>query len=402
MAFEFISAALNTRRDQDLFRQTNVVESSTGAMINVDGQHYLNFSSNDYLGQRQHMSVMQAWVEGIAEFGVGSGASPLVTGHSRAHQALQDYIAEHLGREKVMLFSSGFAANQAVCQSFSDGSKASKQSLSVFADKLMHASFIDAGMHSDLSFSRFSHNDLEHLSAKLQNRPDKDLGNCLIATEGVFSMDGDSAPVVEISEMAQQSRAWLMVDDAHGMGVLGKHGLGSAEANNLSQQQAPILMGTFGKAIGTAGAFLAGSSDLIDYITNFGKHYIYSTALPPALMHATLASFHSLRDGQQKGKLQENIRLFKRLFSESSCGQYAADLLKSDSAIQPLIIGKPKRCLAISNRLKQLGIWVSAIRYPTVPKGKDRLRITLSASHTSQDIYALIDALELALGGEAP
>lgn len=399
MAFEFIRAALDTRRNQDLFRQTSVVESSTGAIIDVDGQHYLNFSSNDYLGQRQHMSVMQAWVEGIAEYGVGSGASPLVTGHSRAHQALQDYLAEHLGREKVMLFSSGFAANQAICQALAGGSKASKQELSIIADKLMHASFIDAAMHSDVNFFRFSHNDLEHLSSKLEpsvkNKPE----NCLIATEGVFSMDGDCASVVEISEMAEQSQAWLLVDDAHGIGVLGKHGLGSAEAYNLSQQQVPILMGTFGKAIGTAGAFVAGSSDLIDYMTNFAKHYIYSTALPPALMHATLASFHSLSDGQQQGKLLENIQLFKGLYSQSSCNQYSVDLLPSDTAIQPLIIGDPKRCLALSHKLKQLGIWVSAIRYPTVPKGQDRLRITLSASHTSRDIYALVDALELALGG---
>jgi len=399
MAFEFISAALDLRRKQDLFRQTSVVESSTGAIIDVDDQHYLNFSSNDYLGQRQHLTVMQAWVEGIAEFGVGSGASPLVTGHSRAHQALQDYLAEHLDRDKVMLFSSGFAANQAICQALSGGSKATKQNLDIFADKLMHASFIDAAMQCDTNFSRFSHNDLGHLSSKLSHQAEKHSDNRLIATEGVFSMDGDCAPVVEISHMAEQFQSWLLVDDAHGIGVLGKHGLGSAEAYNLSQQQVPILMGTFGKAIGTAGAFVAGSSDFIDYMTNFAKHYIYSTALPPALMHATLASFHSLRDGQQQGKLLENIQLFRRLFRESSCNQYSVDLLQSDTAIQPLIVGEPKRCLVISNRLKQLGIWVSAIRYPTVPKGKDRLRITLSASHTSRDIYALVDALELVLSG---
>ena len=395
MAFEFISAALDSRRQQNLLRQTSVIESSSGAMIEVDGQHYLNFSSNDYLGQRQQLPVMQAWVEGIAKYGVGSGASPLVTGHTRADQALQDYLAEQLNREKVMLFSSGFAANQAICQSLSGGRKSNNSQLSVIADKLMHASFIDAAMHSEVKFSRFSHNDMAHLSSRLADANE----NCLIATEGVFSMDGDSAPLVEISNMAAQSQAWLMVDDAHGMGVLGKHGLGSAEALNLSQQQAPVLMGTFGKAIGTAGAFVAGSADLIDYMTNFAKHFIYSTALPPALSHATLASFQSLRDGQQQQKLRENIALFKSLFVQSKCNEYEVCLLASESAIQPLIVGEPASCLAMSNRLKQLGIWISAIRYPTVPKGLDRLRITLSASHTRSDIHALIDALEIAIGG---
>ncbi len=390
MTFEFVSAALDSRRQQNLFRQTRVVESSTGALVEVDGQHYLNFSSNDYLGQRQHMSVMQAWVEGIGQYGVGSGASPLVTGHTRAHQALQDYLAEHLEREKVMLFSSGFAANQAICQAFSKTNK-----VNILADKLMHASFIDAAMSSGLPFSRFLHNDVASLSARLS----KVTGDCLIATEGVFSMDGDSAPLTTFSDLAKQSESWLMVDDAHGMGVLGKNGLGSAEALNLSQHDAPILMGTFGKAIGTAGAFIAGSADLIDYLTNFAKHYIYSTALPPAMSHATLASFQSLRDGHQQGKLLENITLFKQLFSSSRCNQYPVELLVSDTAIQPLLVNDPKTCLAMSEKLKQLGIWISAIRYPTVPKGQDRLRITLSASHKPEDIEALVDALDLAVAG---
>ncbi|WJG08056.1 8-amino-7-oxononanoate synthase [Aliiglaciecola sp. LCG003] len=382
MAFEFIKQQLDQRRQAGLFRTRRVLSACDGAMIEVDGQHYLNFSSNDYLGQRQNIKILQSWVEGLSLFGAGSGASPLVTGHTQAHQDLEDYLAENLQREKVLLFNSGFAANQAICQALAH------ESMTILSDKLMHASFIEGAMHSKAKFKRFKHNDIEHAKALLAERE----GDTLLATEGIFSMDGDAGELISLASLASDSDAWLLVDDAHGFGVTGQYGLGSIEALGLSQQQVPILMATFGKAVGTGGAFVAGSADLIDYLINFAKHYIYSTAMPPAMARATLTSLQTLRDGQQQAKLQTHIKDFKRL-----CLQANISLLSSDSAIQPILIGDPQHCLSISEQLKNLGIWVTAIRFPTVPKGQDRLRITLSTDHTPQDIAALVDALQIVL-----
>ncbi|MFQ3198626.1 MAG: 8-amino-7-oxononanoate synthase, partial [Paraglaciecola sp.] len=303
MAFDFIAQALAERRSQGLYRQTSCIEESSATMLLVDGKHYINFSSNDYLGMRQSTAVMQGWVDGISQFGGGSGASPLVTGHTCAHQALQDYLAEGLGREKVLLFSSGFAANQGICQALMQAGS------HIVADKLMHASLLDGALASPGQLSRFRHNDIGHLTGQLgqirhqesqQQAPQRDI---LLATEGVFSMDGDQGPLAELVAVAEQHQGWLMVDDAHGLGVLGNNGLGSVQAQNLSQQQVPVVMGTFGKAIGTAGAFVAGSADLIDYLTNFSRHYIYSTAMPPAQAVATLASFTDIKQGVKRDAL---------------------------------------------------------------------------------------------------
>ncbi|GAA0853312.1 8-amino-7-oxononanoate synthase [Aliiglaciecola litoralis] len=382
MAFEFIPRSLEQRRQQHLLRNPVMVDSSVGAIITVQNRHYLNFSSNDYLGQRQSQQVMQAWVEGIAEYGVGSGSSPLVTGHTKSHQQLEDYLADQLNRDRALLFSSGFAANQAITQALLH------KDADVISDKLMHASFIDGAMHSDARFRRFRHNDLDHLDGLLGAKQH----DTLVATEGVFSMDGDDGELAKISQRCVEHDAWLMVDDAHGIGVRGKTGLGSIQDSGLSQHQVPIVMGTFGKAIGTAGAFIAGSDDLISYLINFAKHYIYSTAMPPALAHATLVSFQQIADAQQQQKLMSHIARFQRL-----CNQAKIPVMASNSAIQPVIIGDPQRCTQVSEKLKQLGIWVSPIRYPTVSKHTDRLRITLSASHHDADIDALVDGLALAL-----
>ncbi|GAC12960.1 8-amino-7-oxononanoate synthase [Aliiglaciecola lipolytica] len=392
MAFAYLQEALKRRKQDGLLRQRQVVDSSAGAMITVDGQHYLNFSGNDYLGQRQNLAVMQAWVEGISEYGVGSGASPLVTGHTRAHQQLEEYIASGLKRESALLFNSGFAANQAICQALAT------KHLSIVSDKLMHASFVEAAMHCDAVYKRFRHNDMAHLTNLLadkkdpRDQPTEINQDLLIATEGIFSMDGDAGELTQLKLIAQQHDAWLMVDDAHGMGVLGKQGLGSIEALNLSQDNVPVVMGTFGKGIGTAGAFVAGSQILIDYMLNFAKHYVYSTAMPPAMAMATFASFQSLADGQMQAQLTQRISQFRHL-----CSQVGLPIAESTSAIQPIVIGDPDICTKISTELKRLGLWVAAIRSPTVPKGTDRLRITLAANHTQTDIEALVDALLIVL-----
>ena len=386
MAFDFIPRALTERREQSLFRQRQPIEVSTGTLIKVGGQHYINFASNDYLGMRQSMAVMQAWVDGISEFGGGSGASPLVTGYTNAHQALETYLAEALGREQVLLFNSGFAANQAICQALFKDSNVPVGS--IVADKLIHASLIDGALASQASLLRFRHNDLSHLQQQL----DKTSGDTLVVTEGIFSMDGDQSPLHPMLPIVEAHQAWLMLDDAHGFGVLGNTGMGCAEEFVLSQQQLPVLMATFGKAIGTAGAFVAGSREFIDYLSNFARHYIYSTAMPPAQAVATLASLKAIRPGVQRAQLQENIQQFKGLARAAGI-----TLMLSDSPIQGVIVGDPQTALGASERLKSLGIWVAAIRYPTVPKGTDRLRLTITASHQNEDIIALVDALQLTL-----
>ena len=382
MAFDFINAELQKKQDAGYLRRRHCVEYEKDGIICVAGEHYLNFASNDYLGMRQHPGVLQSWVEGLAQFGGGSGASPLVTGYTQAHAALEGYLEEHLQREAVLLFNSGFAANQAICQAlFHNGGNA-------LADKYMHASFIDGVLASKAEFKRFRHNDLAHCEALLSGLS----GDTLIASESIFSMDGDSAPVEGLVSQSRDSGAWLMLDDAHGFGVLGENGFGVAEHYQLTQQNLPVLMGTFGKAVGTAGAFVAGSQAFIDYLVNHARHYIYSTALPASQAIATLYSLTAISTGDERKMLHENIATFRSLALAQGL-----QLTESVSAIQPVMCGDPHKALALSEALKQRGVWVPAIRYPTVPKGADRLRITITAQHSARDISVLVDALMLAM-----
>ena len=424
MAFHWLDDSLSARAEQGLLRQRHCQQYEKDSIICINGEHYLNFSSNDYLGMRQHEGVLQSWVEGLAQFGGGSGASPLVTGHTQAHLALEAYIADGLNREAALLFNSGFAANQALCMALFPHMSHPNKSASaghIIADKLMHASFLEGAqcVSDSAKLRRFKHNDLSHLESLLssvcQSQVPDAVGNSganqqdtLIASEGVFSMDGDVAPCEDIAELAAKYNAWFMLDDAHGMGVLGENGFGTAEALNLSQQQVSIVMGTFGKAVGTAGAFIAGSQTLIDYLVNFSKHYVYSTAIPPAQAVATLYSLtHIASDTARRETLHNNIAYFRDSFqkrfgqtlntSEKGDASIEITLGQSQSAIQPIIVGSPERAVALSEGLKQRGIWATAIRQPTVPKNQDRLRITLTSNHTSQDIDVLLDALELSL-----
>lgn len=391
MAFDFITAALNQRRSDGLLRSRQVVDSASGPIIEVAGQHYLNFSSNDYLAMRRSAVVAQAWVDGISEFGGGSGASPLVTGYTNAHQALEEHLASSLQRDKVLLFNSGFAANQAVCQALFAHNTQRHRDV-ILADKLMHASFIEGAQASNAKLTRFRHNDLNHLQALLASQSSENKTDVLVATEGVFSMDGDQAPLAAITDICTNANAWLMVDDAHGFGALGDNGLGVVDTQNLSQSDAPILMATFGKAVGTAGAFVAGSEDFIDYLINFARHYIYSTAMPAAQAYATLVSLQSKESATRRQVLRQRIEQFKTLTQAAGIG-----VMPSDTAIQPIVVGEAEQTVKISEKLKSLGLWVTAIRYPTVPKNSDRLRITLSAGHDEKDIQALVDALQMIL-----
>ncbi|WP_100655612.1 8-amino-7-oxononanoate synthase [Alteromonas flava] len=384
MPFEFMLSEVERRERETLRRQHYIVEQEHQALINVDGAAYINFASNDYLGLRQDPRVLQAWVEGLELYGGGSGASPLVTGYSRAHQALSEALAAATGRAATLLFTSGYTANQALCQAlFKD-----KDGGVLLADKLSHASLIEAGRCINGEFKRFRHNDMAHLQNLLEiNAQELSRTHTLIASEGVFSMDGDSADVDGLKAMAKQHNAWLMLDDAHGFGVMGERGEGVAAAAT-TPEDCQIIMATLGKALGTGGAFVAGSQTLIDYLTNFSRHYIYSTAMPPAQAHASLKALELMQAGAQRETLQQHISYFRGKLEAAGF-----TLSDSQSAIQPIILGSPEQTMTAAAKLKALGIWVGAMRYPTVPKGTDRLRITLNSLHQMRDIDALIDAL---------
>lgn len=386
MAFQQrLEQRLEQQKQQGLFRQREPVLQNHECVLSTRNGHYLDFSSNDYLGLRSHPEVLQAYVEGLALYGSGSGASPVVTGYMRPHEELEQQISRSLHRQSALLFSSGFAANQALCRAlFAEGG-------TLLCDKLMHASFIDGAMASKAIFKRFQHNDLGHL-CRLLDKVDISLP-LLIATEGVFSMDGDSPDVALLSALAQEHGAWLMLDEAHSLGVLDeKGGLGSVGQCKLSEQQVPVIMGTFGKALGSSGAFIAGSQVLIDFLVNFARDYVYSTAMPPAQAHAVLTAWQLMQKQTVRAPLYANIAYFKQCALQAN-----VRLQPSNSAIHWIKTGDPHSTMQAAQQLKKLGVWVGAIRTPTVPKGTDRLRITIRADHSKQDIAALVDALSLVL-----
>lgn len=389
MPFDFVEHALKLRRDQGLYREQPVIDRYDQQYVIVSGKRFVNFSGNDYLGLAQPPSG------GNDNVTSGSSGSSVMTGHSRLHQRLCDQLAEQLSREAVMLFSSGFAANMGLCQALADEGKTR-----FLCDRLVHASMIDGMVASQAKFRRFAHNDVVQLAkhldrhtAKTRAKNHETSAACLVLTESIFSMDGDSAPLKHYASMVSQHGAALYVDDAHGFGVMGEHGLGCVEHCELSQDQLPILMGTFGKAIGSAGAFVAGSTQLIDYLRNFGRHYVYSTALSPMQVSYTLSNLQRCQSqAWRRQKLSENIAQFKMQMADQGMA-----LLPSNSPIQPVMIGDTYRATAIAERLRRQGFWVTAIRYPTVPKNTDRLRITLTSMHDASNINQLVTAISTAV-----
>ena len=379
-----LQSALNERREQNLYRTRKVIASAQGAEVIVDGKRYLNFCSNDYLGLANHPDIISAFKNAADEFGVGSGASHLVCGHSALHHRLEEQLAEFTGRPRALLFSTGYMANLGVINALlSSGDH-------IFEDKLNHASLLDGGLLSGARFQRFLHNDIANLDSRLARaQEDKNEGRKLIAVDGVFSMDGDCAPLTELAQLAQKHNAWLMIDDAHGIGVLGKNGGGCAEHFQLDINQLPILMGTLGKAFGTFGAFVAGSETLIETLIQFSRTYIYTTALPPAVAAATSKSLEIIqRETWRREHLQNLIVQFRR-----GAEQIGLQLFSSGTAIQPLLIGAANDALRWSDALAARGFWISAIRPPTVPANSSRLRITLSAAHSEKQIEQLLTAL---------
>ncbi len=374
-----LQARLAARRAEHLYRQRPLLASPQGPEVVVDGQRLLNFCSNDYLGLANHPEVIRAMQDGVAKWGVGGGASHLVIGHSGPHHALEEALAEFTGRPRALLFSTGYMANLAAVTALVG------QGDTVLEDRLNHASLLDAGLLSGARFSRYLHNDAESLGKRL----DKAEGSTLVVTDGVFSMDGDLAELPALCAQARRHGAWMMVDDAHGFGALGASGGGVVEHFGLELDDVPVLVGTLGKAFGTAGAFVAGSDELIETLIQFARPYIYTTSQPPAVACATLKSMELLRsEGWRREHLQ---RLVARL--REGAAQIGLALMDSPTPIQPVLIGDSARALRLSALLRERGILVGAIRPPTVPAGSARLRITLSAAHSEAQLERLLQAL---------
>ncbi|MNO91296.1 8-amino-7-oxononanoate synthase [compost metagenome] len=345
----------------------------------VDGQKLLAFCSNDYLGLANHPEVIAAWQAGAERWGVGGGASHLVIGHSTPHHQVEEAIAELTGRPRALLFSTGYMANLGAITALVG------QGDTVLQDRLNHASLLDGGLLSGARFSRYLHND----PASLASRLDKAVGNTLVVTDGVFSMDGDVADLPALAEVARARGAWLMVDDAHGLGTLGAQGGGVVEHFGLGVEDVPVLIGTLGKACGTAGAFVAGSEELIEALVQFARPYIYTTSQPPALACATLKSLELLRrETWRREHLAALIRQFRQ-----GAQQIGLELMDSPTPIQPIMIGDSAQALRLSQMLRERGLLVTAIRPPTVPAGSARLRVTLSAAHSEAQVQLLLNAL---------
>lgn len=371
---------LQQRQAQSLYRSRQVVDGPQGPVIEIKGKSYLNFCSNDYLGLANHHQVIAAFQKGAQEFGVGSGASHLINGHSRAHHALEEELAEFLGRPRALLFSTGYMANLGVVSALVGKGDA------VFEDRLNHASLIEAGLLSGARMQRYLHGDVSSLQNHLAKSEHR---RKLVLSDGVFSMDGDLAPLHELAKVAKQNNAWFMVDDAHGFGVLGESGKGCLEHFTLGMEEVPIYMATLGKALGTFGAFVAGSEALVETLIQKARSYIYTTALPPAVAEATRKSLQLLREeGWRREKLQSLIALFRK-----GAQELGLNMMVSETPIQPLLISDVEKTVALSQSLVEKGVMVSAIRPPTVPEGSARLRITLSAAHTEEQVTQLLDAL---------
>jgi len=375
-----LKAQLAEREQASLYRRRQVLESPQGIEVVVNGERYVNFSSNDYLGLASHPKVIEALAAGARKWGAGSGAAHLVSGHSHPHHALEEELAEFTGRARALLFSTGYMANLGAVSALLGRAD------TVLEDRLNHASLIDAGILSRARLKRYAHADVSELATRLDAI---DSGNKLVVTDGVFSMDGDLAPLPELAQTCQEKDAWLMVDDAHGLGVVGTHGCGSLEHFNLNAEAVPILVGTLGKAFGTFGAFVAGSESLVESLIQQARSYVYTTALPPAVAEATRESLRLIQaEGWRREKLQHLVKRFRQGADESGL-----PLMDSFTPIQPLLLGDTDRALMVSQRLREQGFLISAIRPPTVPEGTARLRITFSAEHEEVHVDRLLNAL---------
>jgi len=412
MPFTELQNELNERAALGLLRQRRMLQSPQAPHIMVDGKPYLSFCSNDYLGLANHPKLIAALQQGAQQHGVGAGAAHLVSGHGATHHQLEHALAAFVGKPAALLFSTGYMANLGIVQALVGKGD------TVFADKFNHASLNDAMQLSRAKVKRYQHNDMAQLAGLLEqagsSRPDTEGCNplaregrldehsrtegyrppCharrrkLVITDAVFSMDGDLAPLPELLALCEQHDAWLLIDDAHGFGVLGEKGRGSLAHFGIASERV-ICMATLGKAAGVFGAFVAAEQVVIDTLVNHARSYVYTTATPPALASALLESLQQIENGDGlRGHLQ---RLIAQL--RSGLRGLPWPVMPSATAIQPLLVGGNQAALDLSEGLRERGIWVAAIRPPTVPQGTARLRITLSAAHHAADVTRLIETL---------
>ncbi|RAP56207.1 8-amino-7-oxononanoate synthase [Oleiagrimonas sp. MCCC 1A03011] len=380
-----LAHATQERVQRGLHRRLRAAEHTAAGRCRLDGREFIVFCSNDYLGLAAHPDVIAALQRAAAEHGVGSTGAHLISGHHRAHAELEETLAAWTGRERALLFSTGIMANLGVMQALL-GRTDTRQPGLCLQDKLNHASLIDGARATAATLRRYPHADVDAAARQLATHPND---AALLATDGVFSMDGDIAPLRALAALCRRESATLMVDDAHGLGVLGPQGAGSLADAGLTQDDAPILMGTLGKALGTGGAFVAGSAALIDGLVQFARSFVYTTAPPPALAAATLEAVRIARAADdRRERLHGLIERFR-----SGAAQLGLPLMPSTTPIQPLLLGDAERASAAATALEQAGFLVGAIRPPTVPDGQARLRITLSAAHRDDDVDRLLDAL---------
>jgi len=374
------------RRERALWRTRQQLNSPQSVEVIRGSNRFLNFCSNDYLGLANHPRLKEAAVTASKTWGAGSGASHLVCGHQASHHRLEEELADFVGAQSALLFSTGYMANLAIPQSF-----LSRNDLLV-QDKLNHASLIDSASLCRATFKRYRHNDINHLQKTLNTEKYR---RTLISVDAVFSMDGDQAPITQLSDIAEENQAVLLIDDAHGFGVLGEQGRGSYSANRLIPNGPRLMLGTLGKALGSFGAFVAGDRVYIDHLKQFARTYTYTTALPPAVAEASRTALSILQDEPwRQEQLHQNIEYFRKCVAD-----IGLELMSSQTPIQPLVLGDEKNALAASQILENMGIWVSAIRPPTVPADTARLRITLTAEHKREHIVQLLEGLQQ-IGGD--
>lgn len=372
-----LATALDKLRRDHLFRTRNLSSATQSIEPVINGQKVLSFCSNDYLGLANHPKIIDSYVKAAKKYGVGAGASHLITGHHKSHHALEEELAEFIGCEKTLLFSTGYMANLGVVSSLAS------RNTTIFEDRLNHASLIDAGIISRAQLKRYGHLNIEELHKKLNNEKNK---TKIILTDGVFSMDGTISYVVKLQSLAKNHHAKLIIDDAHGIGVLGKHGKGCTEGKLTTDT---ILVGTLGKAFGTFGAFVAAEQEIIEWCIQRARTYIYTTALPPSIAEATRTSLQLVRkEFWRREKLHSLVKRFREYAK-----QMGLPISASITPIQPIIFGSAATAVKISEALLNKGILVSAIRPPTVPQNTARLRISFSATHTEDHVDQLVESL---------
>ncbi|MEP7156170.1 MAG: 8-amino-7-oxononanoate synthase [Betaproteobacteria bacterium] len=384
MSLSDFSLQLSELAQADQLRVRRIVDGPQDASMVVDGKRVLNYASNDYLGLANHPKIVEAAMRALKKFGLGAGASHMVSGHMRAHHELEEKLADYVKLPKALLFSSGYMANMGILTALAGRGD------TIFADKLNHACLNDGALLSRATFKRYPHGDLVKLEALLDSA--KDGGRKLIVTDAVFSMDGDIAPVPELLALAEKHDALLVLDDAHGFGVLGYRGKGTLEHFNLMKPGASdhiVYMATLGKAAGGYGAFVAGNDDVVEWILQSARTYIFTTGTPPAIAAAMQASLEVMQEDRER---LTHLRTLIDFFGDSLKLQYAK-LPFSQTAIQPIMIGDNATTMAFAEALRERHMFVPAIRPPTVPQGTARLRVSLSAAHSADDLFDLITAI---------